>query len=499
MRRVRVAYLVLIVIASVMVGIVVASQFGLTRDSSAAEPQSPSSVQQAIANNPGVPMDTNLFRNIAKEENPVVVYITTESHVKTPPTSQFFGGNDFFQQFFGGPQGQQQQPQEQIERALGSGFIISKDGEILTNNHVIAGADKIQVGLYKQDGKMYDAKVIGHDALSDTALIKLVNGPTDLPVATLGDSDSIAPGDWVMAIGNPFNYAHTVSVGVVSALGRPFQEASGRYQNMIQTDASINPGNSGGPLIDVKGQVIGINSAILSNGREGGFMGIGFAIPINTAKQLLPQLRKGKIIRGYLGAIITTVTDQEAKGLGLPKAEGALVRQVEQNTPADRAGLLPGDVIVDYNGTPVKSNDQLVNLVTGTAPGTQVKVKIFRNGEPKTLEITITQLHLNGDNSNGGNNETRFGLTLGDVTPDMAHRLGLPAGTSGALVQSVQQGSAADDAGLQPGDVILQINRKPVHSASQAASALQQVGEGDTAFLLVSRHGTEIFISMQRG
>ncbi|MDE3153810.1 MAG: Do family serine endopeptidase [Acidobacteriota bacterium] len=496
MRRARVAYLVLIVLASVMVGVVIASRFGLDGASSAAE--APAAAPAAgTAGAHGVPMDTNLFRNIAKEENPVVVYITTESKVKEPSSNQFFGGNDFFQQFFGMPFQQQQQPQEQIERALGSGFIISKDGEILTNNHVVAGADKIQVGLYKQT-KMYDAKIIGHDPLSDTALIKLVNGPTDLPVATLGDSSTMEPGDWVMAIGNPFNYDHTVSVGVVSALGRPFQEAEGRYQNMIQTDASINPGNSGGPLINVDGQVIGINSAILSNGREGGFMGIGFAIPINTAKQLLPQLRKGRVIRGYLGAVISTVTDQEAKGLGLPKTEGALVRQVEQNGPADRAGLLPGDVIVDFNGTAITSNTQLVNLVTATAPGTRVALKIIRNGEPQTLEVTITELHLNGQSSQSGNNEASWGLTLSDVTPSIAHRLGLPAGTSGALVQSVQQGSPADDAGLQPGDVILQVNRKPVHSASQAADLLRAVGQGSSAFLLVSRNGTEIFVSMQR-
>jgi serine protease Do len=363
---------------------------------------------------------------------------------------------------------------------------------------VVAGADKIEVGLYKQDDKTYEAKVIGHDPLSDTALIKLVNGPTNLPVATLGDSSTIEPGDWVMAIGNPFNYAHTVSVGVISGLARPFQEADGRYQNMIQTDASINPGNSGGPLIDVQGQVIGINSAILSNGDQGGFMGIGFAVPINTAKDLLPQLRKGKVVRGRLGAYISTITAQEAKGLGLSNDNGALVRQVEKDSPAERGGLLPGDVIVDYNGTAVKTSDQLVQLVTATAPGTRVPVKIIRNGAPMTLEITITELELNGASDNGEDTGTSFGLSLSDVTPEMARRLGLPAGTDGALVQSVQQGSVADEAGLQPGDVILQVNRKPVHSAAAAAAALHAVKSGDTAFLLVSRHGSEIFVSITR-
>jgi len=493
MRRIRTPYLIVIIVASVMVGLVLASRLDLTTQSDAA-PSPAEVVQQPVPGNPGIPMDTNLFRNIAREENPVVVYITTESHVKAPAQKQF--GNDFFQQFFGAPF-QQQQPQEQIERALGSGFIISKDGEILTNNHVIKGADKIRVRLYKQS-HLYDAKVIGHDPLSDIALIKLVGGPTDLPTATLGDSSKLEPGDWVMAIGNPFAYSHTVTVGVISALGRPYQEASGRYQNMIQTDASINPGNSGGPLVNVKGHVVGINSAILASGQEGGFIGIGFAIPINIAKQLLPQLKKGRVIRGYLGVVMVQVTDSEAKGLGLPKTEGVLVRQVENDSPASRAGLLPGDVIVAFNGTEIKTSNQLSDLVTGTAPGTRVHMKIYRNGQPQMIDTTITELHLEGQTSGPTTSGASFGLTLSDVTPDMARRLGLPAGTNGAIVEAVQPGSAADDAGVEPGDVILAVNRQPVHGASQAADALRQVGQGQTAFLLISRRGTQLFISMPR-
>jgi serine protease Do len=482
-----------------MVGAIVASQLGLSSESRAAEPAAQSSDRSSSVNEPGMPMNTHLFRDIAKAVNPVVVYVTTESRVQSSNTDSFGNGpeGDFFRQFFGAPFGGQQQPRSQIERALGSGFIISKDGEILTNNHVVAGADKIQVELLSEQGKKYDAKVIGHDPLSDSALIKLENGPTNLPTAKLGDSKSLEPGDWVMAIGNPFNYGHTVTVGVVSFMGRPFREIPGRNINMIQTDASINPGNSGGPLVDTNGDVVGINTAILSGGEGEGNIGIGFAVPIDTVKNLLPQLRKGQVVRGYLGVTMLDVTEDEVKGLGLPSTEGVLVRQVEQDSPAERAGVMPGDVIVKFNGTEVKNSDQISQLVAATQPGTTVKIEVYRNARPQTLTATITQLHLDeqgNEKSNGG--QTHYGLSLGDVTPNMARRLGLQAGTDGALVQQVQQGSPAEGAGLQPGDVILEVNRHRVHSAQDAANELQSAS-GGTVFLLVSRHGQQLFISMK--
>jgi serine protease Do len=287
-----------------------------------------------------------------------------------------------------------------------------------------------------------------------------------------------------------------VTVGVVSFIGRPFREIPGRNINMIQTDASINPGNSGGPLVDTDGNIVGINTAILSGGQSGGNIGIGFAVPINTVKNLLPQLRKGQIVRGYLGVFMQNVTPDMVKGLGLPKAEGVVVAQVEQDSPAGRAGILPGDVIVKFNGTDVKDSDQISQLVTSTAPGTQVKIEVYRDGQPKTLTATVTQLHLQAHPNGAPRGETHYGLSLSNVTPNMADRLGLPSGTDGALVQSVQQGSPADAAGLQPGDVILEVNRHTVHNAADAARELRE-GSGQTVFLLVSRHGQQLFVSMR--
>jgi serine protease Do len=361
---------------------------------------------------------------------------------------------------------------------------------------VVEDADKIQVQLFDDQNKKYDATVVGHDPLTDSALIKLKDAPPNLPTVQLGDSDALQPGDWVMAIGNPFNYGHTVTVGVVSFVGRPFREIPGRNINMIQTDASINPGNSGGPLLDTNGRVVGINTAILSGGQGGGNIGIGFAVPINTVKNLLPQLRKGQIVRGYLGVFMQNVTPDMVKGLGLSKAEGVVVAQVEQDSPAGRAGILPGDVIVKFNGTDVKDSDQISQLVTATAPGTQVKIEVYRDGQPKTLTATVTQLHLEDQENGEPTGQTHYGLSLSNVTPNMADRLGLPSGTDGALVQSVQQGSPADAAGLQPGDVILEVNRHTVHNAADAARELRE-GSGQTVFLLVSRHGQQLFVSMR--
>ena len=458
--------------------------------------QQPATPAQPKVEPPGIPMDTNLFRNIAARENPVVVFITTESRTsgQEGPSSP---DEDFFRRFFGMP-GAPQRPE--IQRALGSGFIISADGEILTNNHVVEGAERIRVGLYGSNSKTYDAKVVGRDPLSDSALIKLENGPGNLPVATLGDSDQLEPGDWVMAIGNPFQLGHTVTVGVISFIGRPFATTEGRSQDMLQTDAAINPGNSGGPLINVKGEVVGINSAILSGEGAGGNIGIGFAIPINTVRALLPQLRQGKVVRGRLGVLVQTaaITDSEAKTLGLPSTKGAIVSQVQPDSPASRAGLQPGDVIVSFNGKQVESADQLTRLVTATKPGTSVPVEIYRNGQEQTLNATIEELQLEGATQGEGGPETGFGLNLSDLTPDVAQQLGLQPGTEGALVQGVQPGSPAAQAGLQRGDVILQINRQPVSSAQGAARLLRDLGPGQSAFVLLSRRGQRVFLTLRR-
>ncbi|MCC7418623.1 MAG: trypsin-like peptidase domain-containing protein [Acidobacteria bacterium] len=447
----------------------------------------------------GEPIDTHLFRNIVKRENPVVVSITTESRVRPSQTDNSFGPDDFFGRFFGAPPAR-----SRIEVALGSGFIISPDGEILTNNHVVAGADEIKVGLLSDDGKTYSAKVVGRDPLTDSALIKLEDGPGNLPAADLGDSDAIEPGDWVVAIGNPFNLGHTVTVGVISYKARPFAVTEGRFQNMLQTDASINPGNSGGPLIDVNGAVVGINSAILAGDGGSGNIGIGFAVPINTVKALLPQLRQGRVHRGQLGVQIQSapITDDEARALKLPKPEGAIVAMVEQDSPAGRGGLRAGDVVVEFNGHPVADGAALTTMVVGTAAGTKVPIVFYRNGERQTTTVTIQELALKDENQAGGgaggSSAEGFGLSLGDLTPQIAQQLRLPSGAEGALVENVQPLSPAAGAGLRRGDVIQEVNGQAVHSSGEAARTLGGVKSGQPAFLLVMRQGNQVLVEVRR-
>ncbi len=453
----------------------------------------------ADARDRGEVVTTGLFRSIAQQQNPVVVAITTQSRVQSNDFAPF-GADDFFRRFFGGVA---PQPQEQLRRSLGSGFIIQPNGEIVTNNHVVAGAEQIRVVLYGNEQTTYSADVVGRDPLTDSALIRLKNPPANLPTATLGNSDALAPGDWVMAIGNPFELGHTVTVGVISYKGRPFATTEGRFQDMLQTDASINPGNSGGPLIDVHGQVIGINTAILAGEGSGGNVGIGFAVPINTVKDLLPQLRKGAVHRGRLGVQILSapVTQDEAAELGLPSAKGAIVSRVEANSPADRAGLRAGDVIVEYNGKPVENANQLTSMVVNTPAGTRVPIAFFRDGRRQQATATIEELQLEDQGGTGGSERggaPGFGLTLGDITPEMARQLRLPAGTQGAVVQSVEPFAPASNAGIRAGDVILEVNRQPVRSAREAADALRQIQAGKPAFLLLSRHGAEQFVEVRK-
>jgi serine protease Do len=443
---------------------------------------------------------TGLFRSIAKRENPVVVAITTQSRVKTPDVAQTFGNDDFFRRFFGAPSA----PREQIQQALGSGFLISSAGEIVTNNHVVAGAEQIRVALFSDEHRTYRADVVGRDPLTDSALIKLKDAPAGLPAAALGDSDALDPGDWVMAIGNPFQLGHTVTVGVISYKGRPFATTEGRFQNMLQTDASINPGNSGGPLINVRGDVIGVNTAILSGDGSGGNVGIGFAVPINTVKELLPQLRKGVVQRGQLGIQILSapITQDEAKRLGLTGPEGAIISRVETDSPADHAGLKPGDVIVQYNGKVVQDADHLTAMVVNTPPDTRVPLVVYRNGQRQDVTTTIGTLDLESNNAREGRSlpasAPGFGMSLGDITPEVAGQLRLSANVHGALVENVEPFTPASSAGLKRGDVILEINRHPVDSAQEASRELRAIKSGEPAFLLLLRQGVQQFVELRR-
>ena len=527
--KLTLVYLPLIVIASVAVGMVIASRLDLAPASSAQSLAMPPMNSAPLTG----PLNADTFRNIAKAQAPMVVNIRTEMKAKAQDLEDLFGGggggapDDFLRRFFGGPNGGGQSPggpggndengqgnkrrqREPTTRATGTGFIISKDGLILTNNHVVEDAIKIDVLLYADDETTYSAKVIGHDALTDSALIQLIDKPsTPLPEAKFGDSSQMAPGDWVMAIGNPFSLAHTVSVGVISATKRPFQVTDGRSNEMLQTDAAINPGNSGGPLLNLRGEVIGINTAIISNGRTEGNIGIGFAVPINTVRDLLPQLREGKVIRGRIGVTVSAVPREGYEDFGLKSRTGAIVGSVLNGGAAQKGGIEPGDVITEYNGRPVPNRDELVKMVISTKPGTSVPVKVLRNKQERTLNVTVDQLDLDAEQQSQRSTRSEanpipetqqgggFGLTLGNVTPQISRRQQLPSGRTGALVTEVDPDGPS--AGLlRAGDIILSVNRKPVASAGDAARELQGVASGRIAQILIWRGDGEVFVTVKK-
>jgi serine protease Do len=494
-RKTTLFYVVLVAVASLAVGMVLASRLDLSPRSEAQTltPQVGASTPVSGA------IDAQTFRNIAKVASPTVVNIRTTSKRRAQSLSDFFGGDDPFNRFFRSPQ--QQQPREETTQATGTGFIISKDGYILTNNHVVEGATKIEVALFGDDAdQVYLAKIVGRDQLTDSALIQLIDKPkAPLAEAKLGDSDQVAPGDWVMAIGNPFNLSHTVSVGVISGLARPLPIADGRYEDVFQTDAAINPGNSGGPLLNIRGEVIGINTAIISDGGRAGNIGIGFTVPINTIRNILPQLQAGKVVRGRIGVSVQNIPRDSEQDLGVAPKHGALARTVTANGPAARAGIKPGDVITEFNGKPVTDRESLVKLVMATKPGTTVPIKIVHEKQTKTLSVEIEELDLEAESGQSAQAESEdsgggFGITLGSLGTDMARRLQVPAGTKGVLVTAVEDSGAAAAAGIRAGDVILQVNRKPVESVSEASRALQAIRSGSNAFLLIFRQGEEQFV-----
>ncbi|HEX7086913.1 MAG TPA: Do family serine endopeptidase [Vicinamibacterales bacterium] len=500
-RKTTAFYTVLIAVASLAVGMVIASRLDLSPTSGAQTFDVPPANSAPITG----PLDATTFRNIARTVSPSVVNIRTESLQRGQELTEFFGGDDLFRRFFGQPR---EFGRARPMVAAGTGFIISKDGLILTNNHVVEGADKVEVSLYGEDDDVrYPARVVGRDPLTDSALIELTERPDhELPEARFGDSSQVQPGDWVMAIGNPFGLAHTVSVGVVSALERPFEVADRRWLNMIQTDAAINPGNSGGPLLNLRGEVVGMNTAIYADSRQAGNIGIGFAVPINDVRTLLPQLRTGKVTRGMIGVQIRPVPREALEEFGLTERKGALVVAVSRGGPAAKAGVEPGDVILEINGKPVASNDELVKLVMNLKPGTTVPMKVLRDRKPQTLNITIDELNLEAENGRAragregsGSDETAgFGMSLGNLTAERARQLGVPAGTTGAVVMDLDPSGTAARGGLQRGDVILEVNRTRVSSAAEASRELQSIRSGGIAMLLVWRQNQELFLTVRK-
>ena len=428
------------------------------------------------------------FATIAKRTMPAVVNISTTSQ-----RSGRGGSNDpieeFFNRFFG-----ESTPKENSQRSLGSGILISKDGEILTNYHVIRNADTIKAKL--ADQTEYEGRLVGKDDRTDLALIKIRRSGGNMPFARLGSSSQLEVGDWVMAIGNPFGLEHTVTAGIVSAKGRVI--GAGPYDNFIQTDASINPGNSGGPLINALGEVVGVNSAIFS--QSGGNIGIGFAIPIDLAKKVVEQLRKnGRVIRGWLGIRAQDVSPQLASSLGLTRSgEMSLVTEVAENSPAAEAGVKIGDIIVEYNGKSVPRSQDFPLLVADTLPGQKATLKIIRDKREQTVPVKIGELP--DDSDTGQPTEARdpeVGVRVQRITPEAARRLGLSS-TKGVLVMEVQPGSPADQVGLEPADVIREVNQRPVNNVRDFELAVRQGRRGDRILLLVQRGDNAVFFAVKR-
>ena len=431
------------------------------------------------------------FINLAKKLGPSVVNVSTTTVRAASERSAPgpFGGTDpgeeFWQRFFGGrtPRGPQRQS------GVGSGFIVDADGTILTNYHVVDGAQKLSVTL--SDGKSYDAKIIGRDQKSDIAVIKIEAG-VKLPAAVLGDSDLLEVGEWVMAIGNPFGLDHTVTSGIISAKGRNIGQ--GPYDNFIQTDASINPGNSGGPLINLRGEVVGINSAIFS--QSGGNIGIGFAIPSNAVKELLPQLRdKGKVVRGFIGASVQRVSPEIAESFGINPARGALVADLVKGGPAERAGVKTGDVIIEFDRKPIKDSADLPQQVARVAPGSAVQLKLIRGGKETTLPLTVGE--MKEAEVAASTEEGELGLTVQPLTPQLAESLGLER-ANGLVISAVKPGSAADDAGLRAGDVIMEINRQAVKSLAEYNREIARNDKAKSVLFLVRRGQSSLFLALKR-
>ena len=433
------------------------------------------------------------FADLAEKVKPAVVNISSTSTVTVPgnPFHQFFGPgqegendqyNDFFRHFF------KETPDKKMkQQSLGSGFITSKDGYIVTNNHVVDKAEEIKVKL--TDGREFKAKVIGRDETTDLALIKITDPAGDLPILALGDSERMRVGDWVLAIGNPFGLEHTVTQGIISATGRVI--GSGPYDDFLQTDAPINPGNSGGPLVNLRGEVVGINTAIFSGGQ-----GLGFAIPSALAKSVTTQLKeKGKVVRGYIGVTIQSVTPELAKSFGLKETQGALVGDVVKGGPAEKGGIRIGDVISTFDGKKVKSSNDLPRMVAETPVGKTVDVSVIREGKEHHLSLKVEELTKEKIAAQSSAPVQSFGMKVDNITPQMRQQFGT-AEKSGVIVASVEQGSLADTAGIQQGDVIKEVNRKPVRDLAEFNEAIATSGKGEAVLLLLKRDKQTFFVTL---
>ncbi len=434
------------------------------------------------------------FADLADEVKHAVVNISTTQVVKENPMQPFmspnspfrdFFGDEFFKRFFGDtPRG------ELKTSALGSGFIYDEEGLIITNNHVVEKASEIKIKI--ESGKEYDAKVVGRDPKTDVALIR-VKPDSEFPKpAKIGDSNAIRVGDWVMAVGNPFGLGHTVTAGIISAKGRVI--GAGPYDDFLQTDAAINPGNSGGPLFNMNGEVVGLNTAIVAQGQ-----GIGFAIPINLANDLIPQLKTGKVIRGWLGVMIQDITPELAESFGIKEKKGVLLGDVMQDSPAEKAGLRRGDVITEFNGKAIDTAHTLSRMVASTPPDSKVTVKLIRDGKTQNITITIGTMPEEGEQAQVTKKDSSWGFSVQNITPELAKRFNLDENEPGVFISSVQAGGPASEAKLRPGDVIKEVNRQKIQNVRDYTQALQKMKKDESLLLLVKRGQNTFYVALKPG
>jgi serine protease Do len=439
------------------------------------------------------------FTEIAKAVKPAVVNISTTKIVKAPqpsphlrdPFFRDFFGEEFFRQF--------RAPRQRPERSLGSGVVVSADGYILTNNHVIEQADEIKITL--PDKREFRGTVVGTDSKTDLAVLKIDAG--DLPTIPWGDSDKLQVGEFVLAVGSPFGLTQTVTMGIISAVGRA-NVGIADYEDFIQTDAAINPGNSGGPLINVRGELIGINTAIFS--RSGGYMGIGFAVPSNMVRSVMESLiQHKKVVRGWLGVSIQEVSSELAKEFGVKDLKGALVGEVTKGSPAEKAGIKRGDVITQYNGKQVEDTGHLRNMVAQTAVGSRVAVTVFREKKKRVLDVTVGELPKDlekmgreeGEEPSEAPANVLEGIQVENLTREVAREFGLPARERGVVVTGVRPGSAAEAAGLRPGDLVQEVNRQPVASVREFRAIAAKIPKEERALLYVNRGGRKFFVPLK--
>ncbi len=502
-RRQWTGFGILLLGLGIIIGLILASGLDMTRQTQADtgplpidETASPNAPAEPAAQSTEV-LDalSNAFASVAEQVNPSVVTIFTRTVVKGRRVSPFgfpfddFFGDDFFKRFF-----QMPEPEGDIIReGLGSGVIVRSNGIILTNYHVIKDAQDINVRLV--DGREFKAEIKGKDQRTDLAVLKI--DVDDLKAIRFGDSDKIRVGQWVLAIGSPLdpNLEHTVTAGIISGKGRSGFTGLATYQDYIQTDAAINPGNSGGPLVNLNGELIGINTAIIT--RSGGYMGIGFAIPVNLARKVMEDiLKKGRVVRGWLGVYIGDVTPDMAKVYGLDKPEGAIVSQVVEDSPADKAGLKEEDIILEYNGKKIKNRFELSTRVASTEPGTDVTLTILRDGRKKRVQVTLGELPEEPQPvAREKQAVQRLGFSVENITPELRRRLGLNRDVRGVVVVRVRRGGAAARSGLDVGDVILKVNRKAVENVRQFNEIISELKPGDPIALYVQRGDQRLFIA----